>query len=371
MDGARGAVEDLVDMRADVWRNRSVLLTGHTGFKGSWLSLWLTELGAAVHGYSLEPPTVPSLFEVGRLRSTLASNTHADLADLDRLRSLVLSCQPEVIFHLAAQPLVRASYDDPLGTLATNVMGTAHLLEAVRASESVRAVVVVTTDKVYDDHESNRPHREGDRLGGHDLYSGSKAAAELVVASYRASFFAAGRRPVRVATARAGNVIGGGDWAADRLVPDCLRAFADSRPVELRYPHAVRPWQHVLEPLAGYLVLAQRMLEPQGSDAECAWNFGPNPEDSASVGEVAAAVARLWREGASVVHAPSDANPRESPVLRLDSSRARSQLGWSPRWSLTRALEATVAWHRDWLRGADMQSCTREQILGYMSSPQQ
>jgi CDP-glucose 4,6-dehydratase len=356
-------------MHPSAWRGRSVLLTGDTGFKGGWLSLWLHELGAEVHGYATDPPTTPSLFEVGQIRSTLASHTHADLADLAQLQSVVQSRQPQVIFHMAAQSLVRVSYSDPLGTLATNIMGTAHVLEAARAVESVRAIVVITTDKVYGDSSSAVPHHEEDALGGHDPYSASKAAAEIVASSYRASFFSgASGHAARIATARAGNVIGGGDWAADRLIPDCLRAFTGGQPVRLRYPEAVRPWQHVLEPLAGYLLLAECLLKPQADSFEMAWNFGPSAKDNASVGQVAEAVARLWNEGAHVMHEASESNPHENPVLSLDSTRARSKIGWLPRWSLQEALERTVDWHRAWQRGANMQEFSREQIAHYQSA---
>ncbi len=343
-----------------------VLITGHTGFKGGWLVLWLRRLGAAVHGYALDPPTRPALFEVGRIGSVLASDTRADLADLAQLKSAFAGAQPEVVFHLAAQPLVRESYRDPLGTLASNVMGTAHVLEAARNFDSVRAIVLVTTDKVYENREWAYPYREVDPLGGGDPYSASKAAAEIVAASYRASFFeGVAGHPARVATARAGNVIGGGDWATDRLVPDCLSAFAKGRPVRLRSPHAVRPWQHVLEPLAGYLRLAERLLGAEGAEYARAWNFGPDAGGDATVGAVAETAARLWGEGASVECAPAAANPHEAGVLRLDSTRARNALGWRPRWSLEQAIERTVAWQRALAGGDDMRSVSLDQIRDY------
>lgn len=242
----------MVGSAPEFWRGRSVLVTGHTGFKGGWLTLWLHGLGARVHGYALDPPTEPSLFETAYIRKLLASDTRADLANLTTLKSTFDEAQPEAIFHLAAQSLVREGYRDPLATLASNVMGTAQVLEAARASDTVRAIVLITTDKVYENREWAYPYREIDPLGGHDPYSASKAAAEIIAASYRASFFNGEHgHPAHVATARAGNVIGGGDWARDRLVPDCLRAFGEGKPVRLRFPNAVRPWQHVLEPLAG------------------------------------------------------------------------------------------------------------------------
>lgn len=349
-----------------LWQGRSVLVTGHTGFKGGWLTLWLHQLNANVHGYALNPPTDPSLFEVARVKSVLSSDTRADLADLAQLMSAFKTAQPEVVFHLAAQPLVRESYRDPLGTLMSNIMGTAHVMEAARATDSVQAIVLITTDKVYENREWAYPYREADPLGGHDPYSASKAAAEIIAASYRASFFSGeSRHPARVATARAGNVIGGGDWAVDRLVPDCLRAFADNETVHLRYPKAERPWQHVLEPLSGYLQLAEHLLTPDGEKFARAWNFGPEPSGDATVEDVAKMMARLWGNAAQVMHAAPAQNPYEAGLLRLDSTRARTELGWKPRWSLQQALRLTVDWYRDWLTGSDMQSRTLTQILDF------
>jgi CDP-glucose 4,6-dehydratase len=349
----------LVSGKPNAWRGRSVLVTGHTGFSGGWLTLWLHRLGASVHGYALEPPTEPSLFEVCGVQQLLASDTRGDLADQERLRAAFERCAPEAVFHLAAQPLVREAYRDPLGTLRTNVMGTAHVLEAARAA-SVRGVVIVTTDKVYENREDGRRYRESDPLGGHDPYSASKAAAEIVAASYRRSFSNG-----QVATARAGNVIGGGDWATDRLVPDCLRAFAANQPVKLRYPESVRPWQHVLEALHGYLRLGERLLLQQGTRFAKAWNLGPGAEGDATVAEVAATIARLWGDGARIERAASNADPHEAGLLQLDSSQAQAELGWAPRWSLEQALQHTVLWHRAWLRGADMVAFSLSQIAAY------
>jgi CDP-glucose 4,6-dehydratase len=363
------ALEDLVSDAAVAgadWRGRSVLVTGHTGFKGGWLALWLHRLGATVHGFALNPPTDPSLFEVARIETALASDVRADLADLDTLTHAFETARPEVVFHLAAQPLVRESYRDPLGTLTTNVMGTAHVLEAARATGTARAVVLVTTDKVYENREErDYAYRERDALGGHDPYSASKAAAEIVAASLRVSFFQAKDDAARVATARAGNVIGGADWATDRLVPDCLRAFERGEAVRLRYPDAVRPWQHVLEPLSGYLRLAERLLGREGTRYADAWNFGPDESGDATVGQVADMAARLWGEGARVEHAPAADNPHEAGFLRLDSTRARKELDWRPRWRLTQALEHTVAWHRAWARRADMLAFSNDQLAAY------
>lgn len=364
-------MESMVSMDPCFWQERSVIVTGHTGFKGGWLVLWLSRLGAKVYGYALDPPTEPSLFNVARIKSLLLADTRADLADLTQIKIAFRKAQPEVVFHLAAQPLVRESYRDPLGTLASNVMGTANVLEAARQTGSVRGIVLITTDKVYENREWVYPYREVDALGGHDPYSASKAAAEIVAASYRASYFGGGRHhPALVATARAGNVIGGGDWAADRLVPDCLRAFADGEAVRLRFPAAVRPWQHVLEPLAGYLFLAERLFASDGARFARGWNFGPDVRGDATVGEVAKAVARYWGGDARVELVPSDEHPHEAGLLRLDSSCAHNMLGWKSRWSLQRALEQTVTWHHAWRNGKDLAEFSFDQIRDYEAAAQ-
>lgn len=353
-----------VDSR--IWRGTDVFVTGHTGFKGGWLTLWLAEMGARVHGYALNPPTEPSLYRTARVAETLKADTRADLADLPALQSALKSANPRVVFHLAAQPLVRPSYQAPLATFSTNVIGTAHLLEAVRSVPGVEAVVIVTSDKVYHNREWVYPYRETDALGGWDPYSASKGAAEIVAASYRASFYSCvGGHGAQVATARAGNVIGGGDWAQDRLLPDCFRAFASGCPVSLRFPSAVRPWQHVLEPLSGYLTLAEALLGNAGRRFADAWNFGPKAESDATVGEVANAVARMWGNDAHVICPENVSHPHEAGLLRLDTTRSRSELGWKPRLDLGRALEMTVNWHKAWLAGLDMAALTREQIGEY------
>jgi CDP-glucose 4,6-dehydratase len=341
-----------------------VLVTGHTGFKGSWLSLWLSRLGATVHGYALDPPTQPSLFEVARVGDVLASDTRANLADRAALDRTMAAARPEIVLHLAAQPLVAVGYREPIATLVDNVVGTANLLEAVRAAESVRAVVAIATDKVYLNSESGHAYTEDDPLGGHDPYSASKAAAEIVVASLRASFFGPGGHPARIATARAGNVIGGGDWAPDRLVPDCLRAFAAGVPVRLRRPGAVRPWQHVLDPLRGYLSLAAQLLGPEGDRYSRPWNFGPDASDEATAGDVAGRLAQLWGSAAAVLQHDGP-TWSEVGLLRIDSKQARSALGWRPRWTLQEALDQTVAWHLAWCAGADMQSICLGQIAAH------
>ena len=347
------------------WKGCRVFLTGHTGFKGSWLALWLNKLGARVHGYALDPPKGHSLFNAAEVSAILDKDTRADLSDLHKLSAAVEAATPQVIFHLAAQPLVRESYISPLTTLASNVTGTAHLLEAVRNCPSVEAVVVITTDKVYHNHEWPNPYRESDHLGGHDIYSASKAAAEIVTSAYRDSFFGVSGHHAHIATARAGNVIGGGDWAADRLVPDCLRSFETGEIVYLRNPLAIRPWQHVLEPLAGYIKLAECLLGPQGRSAIGAWNFGPDALDNATVGEVASLVAQNWGEGVRVQLDQSENHPHEAGLLTLDSSAARYRLGWKPRWQLSTAVARTVEWHRKWLAGARLADFCRWQIEEY------
>ncbi len=342
------------------WAGRRVFLTGHTGFKGGWLALWLQRLGAEVHGFSLAPLTTPSLFEAAQVEKALASDTQGDIRDYPTFEGALKKANPEIIFHLAAQPLVRASYREPLETLATNVMGTAHLLEAARQVDGLRAIVVITTDKCYENREWVYPYRETDPLGGHDPYSASKACAEIVAASYRASFFGK-EGVVAVATARAGNVIGGGDWAEDRLVPDCVRAFSSGQSVELRYPEAVRPWQHVLEPLSGYLMLAEALCGELAPDYAEAWNFGPDASGDATVGKIAQRVAEFWGNG-KVVLPTAHNHPHEAGLLRLDITKARSHLHWSPRWSIDRALEETVAWYKAWHSGKDMYAYTLAQI---------
>ncbi|MDG2989556.1 CDP-glucose 4,6-dehydratase [Candidatus Synechococcus calcipolaris G9] len=348
-----------------IWQNTPVFVTGHTGFKGSWLSLWLHQLGANIYGYALAPPTQPNLFEVAEVNRFLSQDTRADLASLATLRQAMMNAQPHVVFHLAAQPLVRESYRNPLGTFATNVMGTAHVLDIVRDLPCVKVVIIITTDKVYENHEWVYPYREVDRLGGYDPYSASKAAAELVVSSYRRSFFSGQEQP-KLVTVRAGNVVGGGDWAVDRLVPDCLRAFEVNQPVLLRHPQAVRPWQHVLEPLSGYLQLAEKLLTSGVYNG--AWNFGPGSRGEAQVGEVAAMMAVLWGENAQINAEIMTNQPHEASLLRLDITRARCELGWSPRWSIQQALAATIEWHRAWLAGQEMATYSLGQINAYQNS---
>lgn len=333
------------------WRDKRVFLTGHTGFKGSWLAFLLTRLGAKVHGYALPPSTEPSLFERSRVGELLASSVIADLRDARAVHSALAEAQPDVVFHLGAQPLVRRSYTEPVETYATNVMGTLHVLEAMRHVPSVRAAVMVTTDKVYENHEWPWGYREIDSLGGHDPYASSKACAELVVAAYRRSFLAHGARPVAVASVRAGNVIGGGDWAEDRLLPDAVRALSNGQPVRIRNPSAVRPWQHVLDLLGGYIALAERLLS-DGERFAMAYNLGPDAASVWPVSRVMERVCALWGEGARF-EVDGAQHPHETHTLLLDSSKAHCQLGWRPRTTLDLGLEWTISWYRDVLCGAD------------------
>jgi CDP-glucose 4,6-dehydratase len=333
-------------VRREFWRGRSVFITGHTGFKGGWLATWLAGLGARVAGYALAPDTTPSYFSATGLGDHVTSHL-GDLADGAALERALASARPSVVFHLAAQALVRRSYRDPLATLETNVLGTARLLEAVRCTPSVQAVVVVTSDKCYHNGERLRGYREDEPLGGHDPYSASKAAAEIVTAAWRRSFFA-GDGP-RLASARAGNVIGGGDWAEDRLVPDAIRALQRGAPLRVRHPSAVRPWQHVLEPLGGYLLLAERLVESDGFAT--AWNFGPDDDDAVPVAAVVELVLGLWGGGRWEA-APDPTAPHEAGLLRLDATRARERLGWRPALTLKEAAELTVDWYRAATAGA-------------------
>jgi CDP-glucose 4,6-dehydratase len=331
----------LPNVESDFWRGRSVFVTGHTGFKGGWLATWLLELGARVDGLALAPHTTPSYFVRCGLADRVTSH-FADVRDGDAVRAALAAARPSVVFHLAAQPIVRLSYRAPAETIAVNVLGTTHVLEAVRHTPSVEAVVVVTSDKCYENVERPDGYREDDSLGGHDPYSASKAGAELVAAAYRRSFFAAAGP--RIATVRAGNVVGGGDWALDRLIPDAVRALGRGEVVRVRNPAAVRPWQHVLEPLAGYLRLAERLhASPELAGA---WNFGPRDEDAVPVATLVDLVTRHWGEGARWEAAPEASPPHEAGLLRLDWSKARTRLGWHPVMRLSDTVALTVAWYR-------------------------
>ena len=350
-------------MQREVWTGRRVLLTGHTGFKGAWLGLWLRRLGAEVTGFALAPPTEPSLFDLTD-GAPVDHSIVADLRDAEAVAQAVADHRPEVVFHLAAQALVRPSYDDPVETYATNVLGTVHLLEAIRQTPGVRAVVVVTSDKCYENREWLWPYRESEALGGHDPYSSSKGCAELVTAAYRNSFFAPlGPEAPAVASARAGNVFGGGDWGKDRLLPDIVRGVLAGETIHIRSPHAVRPWQHVLEPLAGYLTLAEALLDDGPAHAE-AWNFGPADDDARPVGWIVGRMAELW--GPEMQWRQDEGtHPHEAQLLKLDASKARTQLGWSPRLPLAEALEWFVDWTRAYRAGDDVRGLCERQIVDY------
>lgn len=343
------------------WKGKRVLLTGHTGFKGGWLAFWLKMLGAEVCGYSLEPNTSPNLFENLSLNDDIES-VIADVRDLARLRTVMTDFRPEIVFHLAAQSLVRRSYKQPVETYATNVIGTVNLLESVRETNTVKSVVVVTTDKVYENREWLWPYRENERLGGFDPYSNSKACAEMAVSAYRNSFFVEGE--TLVATARAGNVIGGGDWSEDRLLPDVFRSLIFGKSLEIRNPLSIRPWQHVLEPLAGYLNLAEKLFQGARSFAD-AWNFGPDDADSQPVKRILEEIETLWVEPVKWDFAKGT-QPHEARILKLDSTKARFELGWKPKLSLSEAISLTTDWYREFAEGGDLGGITRRQIEFYI-----
>lgn len=350
-------------MNPEFWCNRSVFLTGHTGFKGGWLAHWLSLMGAEVHGYSLKPTTTPNFFTETQLSKRIKQSTIGDIRDITSLTNAVNLAKPSVVIHMAAQPLVRESYGSPVETFSTNVMGTVNLLEVVRQSDTVEAVVNITTDKCYDNREWVWPYRENDRLGGKDPYSSSKACAELVTAAYRSSFLADAN--VRVASVRAGNVIGGGDWATDRLIPDFLRALDAGETLRIRSPNAVRPWQHVLEPLSGYLMLAEKLVLSENNFSE-GWNFGPSEDDARPVSWI---VDRLCEKIPNVRwELESHPQSHEANLLKLDSAKARNCLGWQPIWSLETALDKTVEWHLAWKQGKSMAEFSVEQIETYLAS---
>jgi CDP-glucose 4,6-dehydratase len=349
------------------WRDKRVLLTGHTGFKGGWLSLWLQAMGSTVVGYALSPPTKPSLFEVAQVGKDMTSIVE-DIRNLDTLKAVFAKHKPEIVIHMAAQPLVRQSYQNPVETYSTNVMGTVNLLEAVRTTSSVKVVINITSDKCYENREMVCGYSETEPMGGFDPYSNSKGCAELVSSAYRSSFFSSGKHAqhgVALATARAGNVIGGGDWAKDRLMPDILSAFEQGNLVNIRNPHAIRPWQHVLEPLRGYLMLAARLYE-QGVGYAEGWNFGPNDEDSKSVGWIVSKMATLW-DGEAQWQIDTGEHPHEANYLKLDISKARSRLNWQPALQLIDALKLIIDWSDQYRAGADMRQFTLAQINAYQA----
>ncbi len=341
-----------------VWNGRRVLVTGHTGFKGGWLALWLSELGAEVTGFALPPPTTPSLFEQARL-AELVTHIEGDIRDRSALERALSSARPELIFHLAAQPLVRASYATPVETWATNVMGTVHLLDAARRLDGLAGLVCVTSDKCYDNRDSDRPYCETDPMGGHDPYSSSKGAAELAIDSFRRSYFADG--PL-IASVRAGNVIGGGDWAEDRLVPDIVRAMLAGEKPLIRAPQSVRPWQHVLDALGGYLMVGERLFDGNRA-AATAWNFGPSDDATRPVAWIVEEMLRAW--GAEGWVSPVAPQPHEASTLKLDSAKARAELGWHPRLGLADALAKVVEWHQAVAAGTNARAITLQQLRDY------
>ena len=350
-------------MNQEFWQDRSVFITGHTGFKGGWMALWLTKLGAKVYGFSLDAPTNPSFFYETKLESFIERSTIGDINDLPSLINAMINAKPSVVIHMAAKSLVRESYITPIDTFTTNVVGTVNVLEAVRKNKTVQAIVNVTTDKCYENKEWVWPYRESDRLGGYDPYSSSKACAEIVVAAYRKSFFA--DTTINLASVRAGNVIGGGDWAVDRLIPDFLRAIKAGDTLRIRSPGAFRPWQHVLEPLSGYLLLAEKLVTGGDQFAE-AWNFGPNDRDSRKVSWV---VDRLCQKMPDARWELEDkSQPHEANFLKLDSTKANTKLKWKPRWNLEKAIDKTVEWHKAWQEQSSMIDISIKQIELYESS---
>lgn len=345
-------------MNREFWKGKKVFLTGHTGFKGAWLSLWLQDCGAIITGYSLAPNTNPNLFDAALVADGMKS-VIGDVRNLDQLTKSMCDFSPEIVIHMAAQPLVRLSYKNPVDTYSTNVMGTVNLLEAVRHTASVKAVVNVTTDKCYDNKEWVWGYREDEPMGGHDPYSNSKGCSELVTAAYRSSFFNS-VGSAKIASGRAGNVIGGGDWAEDRLIPDIFKSFENKESVVVRNPSAIRPWQHVLEPLSGYLVLAERLYLDGDAYAE-GWNFGPEEGDVKPVRAIIEYLVEQWSDGASWIHDESE-QPHEAQLLKLDISKAKKELEWAPKWSLFTALDSIVEWHKEWLKGGDVKKTTLKQI---------
>jgi len=344
----------------DFWRGKRVFVTGHTGFKGSWLSLWLFSLGAEVKGYALNPPTAPSLFNEAKVSSIIDSQI-GDIRDQDTLHESMTEFNPDILIHMAAQPLVRYSYDEPIETYEVNVIGTAKVLEVARSCPNVKSIVNITTDKCYENDGRSEGYKEEDAMGGYDPYSSSKGCAELVTSSYRRSFLQ--EQGVGLASVRAGNVIGGGDWADDRLIPDILRSFEKNEPVVIRNPKATRPWQHVLEPLSGYLILAQKMYHDQNKYAE-GWNFGPNEQDVKSVDWILNKMIAKWPN--SSWELDSSSNPHEANFLQLDISKAESKLGWKPIWELSYTLEKIIDWHQAWLNKEGMQAVCLSEIKAYM-----
>jgi len=354
-------------MNKEFWKNKRVFMTGHTGFKGGWLSLWLQHMGAEVKGYSLAPNTTPALFDVVSVESGMESQI-SDICDYEALKNSILEFQPEIVFHMAAQPLVRLSYDSPVETYQTNVMGTVNLLDICRKQSGIKAIVNITSDKCYENKEWVWSYRENEPMGGYDPYSNSKGCAELVTSSFRSSYFNTNNydeHGVGLASVRAGNVIGGGDWALDRLIPDIINAFENNKAVEIRSPHAIRPWQHVLEPLSGYLLIAEKLYS-QGPNYSEAWNFGPSDTDAQPVEQVVGLLSNAWGDEAEWFISEGE-HPHEAHYLKLDCSKAKMRLGWKPIWNLETTIEKIAAWYKAWLSNEDMRSYTLSEIQAYMN----
>ena len=365
MEQRKSALESMVVDKA-FWDGKKVFLTGHTGFKGGWLSLWLRSLGANVTGFALEPSAEPNLFNVANVSQDITSII-GDIRNLSSVESAVREHSPDIIIHMAAQPLVRYSYTNPVETYETNVIGTVNMLEAARKTRGVRAFINVTSDKCYENREWIWGYRENEPMGGHDPYSSSKGCAELVTSAYRDSFFNSDERPghsLALASARAGNVIGGGDWAEDRLVPDLMRAIMDNKVVTIRNPGAIRPWQHVLEPLSGYLLLAQKLWEHGNEHAE-GWNFGPKEEDAKPVSWIADYISSNWGDNVEWDVKGCDKEPHEAQYLKLDCAKAMNRLGWHPKWDLEKALDSVIEWYKAYWKEADMHELTLAQIESY------
>jgi len=357
-----------VEMTGSFWKDKKVLITGHTGFKGSWLSLWLQHFGADVIGISLDPPTTPSLYNQADVASGMLS-LRQDVRNGEAIKQLFQQHKPEIVFHLAAQPLVRYSYHEPVETYETNVMGTLHVLEGIRSIDTVYAAVMITTDKCYENREWVWGYRENEPMGGHDPYSSSKGAAELLIASYRDSYYPErqyDQHKVAIASVRAGNVIGGGDWAEDRLIPDIIRAFQKEKTVEIRNPYSIRPWQHVLEPLSGYIRLAE-LLTNDGVEYAEAWNFGPKEEDARQVQWIVEQMAKQWGNDASWV-IDDDHHPHEANYLKLDCSKANTRLNWQPKWNLNQTLQKIVEWHKSGCWNGGCKEVCLSQINEYMGN---
>lgn len=348
----------------DFWGGKKVFLTGHTGFKGGWLSLWLSSMGAEVTGFALAPNTEPNLYEALNVESFIKKSYIADIRDLTVLKKAISDAAPDILIHMAAQPLVRYSYMNPVETYETNIMGTVNVLEGVRTSESIRATLVITTDKCYENKEWLWGYRENEAMGGADPYSSSKGCAELISSAYRKSYFSNSARINFLATARAGNVIGGGDWSQDRLIPDAIKAFEAGNVLSIRNPFAIRPWQHVLEPLSGYIILTQALFQ-QGSNFASGWNFGPREDDARSVRDVVDLLASQWGKSASWLE-DTLGHPHEAMLLKLDCSKARTQLGWKTRWNLEIATQKIVDWHKAYRAGKNMREITISQIQQYL-----